>query len=84
MIKSNNLMNSALAMQQALRSNAFEGVMGTSFPVFISRGNHDESSWSGYWTKAANPLGGATFRIWAPRTASNAWIFLERSACRGS
>jgi branched-chain amino acid aminotransferase len=27
MIKSNNLMNSALAMQQALRSHAFEGVM---------------------------------------------------------
>jgi branched-chain amino acid aminotransferase len=27
MIKSNNLMNCALAMQQALRSNAFEGVM---------------------------------------------------------
>ena len=27
MIKSNNLMNTALAMQQALRSNAFEGVM---------------------------------------------------------
>jgi len=27
MIKSNNLMNSALAMQEALRSNAFEGVM---------------------------------------------------------
>jgi branched-chain amino acid aminotransferase len=27
MIKSNNLMNSALAMQQALRSQAFEGVM---------------------------------------------------------
>jgi branched-chain amino acid aminotransferase len=27
MIKSNNLMNSALAMQQALRSNGFEGVM---------------------------------------------------------
>ena len=27
MIKSNNLMNSALAMQQALRSDAFEGVM---------------------------------------------------------
>jgi branched-chain amino acid aminotransferase len=27
MIKSNNLMNSALAMQQAVRSNAFEGVM---------------------------------------------------------
>jgi branched-chain amino acid aminotransferase len=27
MIKSNNLMNSALAMQAALRSNAFEGIM---------------------------------------------------------
>jgi len=27
MIKSNNLMNSALAMQEALRSGAFEGVM---------------------------------------------------------
>jgi branched-chain amino acid aminotransferase len=27
MIKSNNLMNSALAMQEALRSDAFEGVM---------------------------------------------------------
>jgi branched-chain amino acid aminotransferase len=27
MIKSNNLMNSALAMQEALRSNAFEGIM---------------------------------------------------------
>jgi len=27
MIKSNNLMNSALAMQEALRTNAFEGVM---------------------------------------------------------
>jgi len=27
MIKSNNLMNSALAMQEALKSNAFEGVM---------------------------------------------------------
>ena len=40
--------------------NALEGVMGTSFPVFISRGNHDDSSWSGYLTKAANHLGGAT------------------------
>jgi predicted phosphodiesterase len=40
--------------------NAFEGVMGTSFPVFISRGNHDDASWSGYLTKAANHLGGAT------------------------
>jgi hypothetical protein len=34
--------------------------MGTSYPVFISRGNHDDSSWSGYLGKAANHLGGAT------------------------
>ncbi|HWA75870.1 MAG TPA: DNRLRE domain-containing protein, partial [Polyangiaceae bacterium] len=40
--------------------NALEGVLGTSFPVFISRGNHDDSSWSGYLAKAANHLGGAT------------------------
>jgi hypothetical protein len=37
-----------------------ETVLGTSFPVFISRGNHDDSSWSGYLPKAANHLGGAT------------------------
>jgi branched-chain amino acid aminotransferase len=48
MIKSNNLMNSALAMQQALRSNAFEGVMRnykgeltecTTANLFIVRNN---------------------------------------------
>jgi len=36
-----------------------ESVLGTTFPVFISRGNHDDSSWSGYLPKAANHLGGA-------------------------
>ena len=40
--------------------NALEGVLGTSFPVFISRGNHDDSSWTSYLPKAANHLGGAT------------------------
>ncbi|MGC4095316.1 MAG: DNRLRE domain-containing protein [Polyangiaceae bacterium] len=40
--------------------NAVESVFGTSFPVFISRGNHDDSSWSSYLPKAANHLGGAT------------------------
>lgn len=35
-------------------------VLGTSFPVFISRGNHDDSSWSNYLPEAANHLGGAT------------------------
>ena len=36
-----------------------ESVLGTTFPVFISRGNHDDSSWSGYLPKAAQHLGGA-------------------------
>lgn len=40
--------------------NALESVLGTTFPVFISRGNHDDTSWSGYLPKAANHLGGAT------------------------
>src|SRR5690242_15938146 len=37
-----------------------ESVFGTTFPVFLARGNHDDSSWSGFLTKAANHLGGAT------------------------
>jgi hypothetical protein len=37
-----------------------ELVLGTSFPIFISRGNHDDASWSGYLAKAQNHLGGAT------------------------
>lgn len=40
--------------------NALESVLGTSYPVFIARGNHDDSSWSGYLPKAASHLGGAT------------------------
>jgi len=40
--------------------SATEAVLGTSFPVFISRGNHDDSSWSGYLPKAQAHLGGAT------------------------
>jgi predicted phosphodiesterase len=40
--------------------NALESVLGTTYPVFISRGNHDDSSWSGYLPTAANHLGGAT------------------------
>jgi hypothetical protein len=35
-------------------------VLGSSFPVFISRGNHDDTSWSGYLPQAAAHLGGAT------------------------
>ncbi|HET9955915.1 MAG TPA: DNRLRE domain-containing protein [Polyangiaceae bacterium] len=37
-----------------------ESVLGTTFPVFISRGNHDDSSWSAYQAKANQHLGGAT------------------------
>jgi hypothetical protein len=40
--------------------NDVEAVLGATFPVFISRGNHDDSSWSGYLTKASQHLGGAT------------------------
>jgi Calcineurin-like phosphoesterase len=40
--------------------NALEGVMGAAYPVFISRGNHDDSSWAGYLPKADAHLGGAT------------------------
>lgn len=40
--------------------NRTESVVGTSYPVFLARGNHDDSSWSGFLTKAASHLGGAT------------------------
>lgn len=40
--------------------NAVEAVLGTSFPVFLARGNHDDSVWTRYLPKAANHLGGAT------------------------
>ena len=37
-----------------------ESVVGQSYPVFLARGNHDDSSWSGFLGEAANHLGGAT------------------------
>ncbi|HKY35780.1 MAG TPA: DNRLRE domain-containing protein [Polyangiaceae bacterium] len=37
-----------------------EGVVGQSYPVFLSRGNHDDNTWSGFQTEANNHLGGAT------------------------
>lgn len=40
--------------------NDVNAVLGSSFPVFISRGNHDDPSWTGYLAEAANHLGGAT------------------------
>jgi hypothetical protein len=40
--------------------NVVDAVLGTTFPVFISRGNHDDGSWSGYLARANQHLGGAT------------------------
>ena len=39
---------------------ATESKVSTSFPVFLARGNHDDSSWSGFLSKANSHLGGAT------------------------
>jgi hypothetical protein len=36
-----------------------EGVLGASFPVFLSRGNHDDNTWAAYQTKAVNHLDNA-------------------------
>jgi hypothetical protein len=35
-------------------------VLGSTFPVFISRGNHDDTVWTGYLPTANEHLGGAT------------------------
>lgn len=51
-----------------------EGVIGTSSPVFLARGNHDDSSWSGFLAKAANHLGGAT-RTAGPHDAAYKTVF---------
>jgi len=51
-----------------------EGVVGTSYPVFLARGNHDDTSWSGFLTKAANHLGGAT-RSAGPHDAAYKTVF---------
>ena len=51
-----------------------EGALSTSFPVFLARGNHDDSSWSGFLGKAANHLGGAT-RTAVPHNAAYKTVF---------
>jgi hypothetical protein len=53
---------------------ATESKMGTSFPIFLARGNHDDSSWSGFLTKAANHLGGAT-RTNGPHNAAYKTVY---------
>jgi len=51
-----------------------EGVVGQSFPVFLARGNHDDSSWSGFLSEAANHFGGAT-RTNGPHDAAYKAVF---------
>jgi Calcineurin-like phosphoesterase len=54
--------------------SATESKVGTSFPVFLARGNHDDSSWSGFLSKAANHLGGAT-RTNGPHNAAYKTVY---------
>jgi predicted phosphodiesterase len=51
-----------------------ESKLGSSFPVFLARGNHDDSSWSGFLGKAGSHLGGAT-RVNGPHNAAYKTIF---------
>jgi predicted phosphodiesterase len=53
---------------------ATESVIGQSWPVFLARGNHDDSSWSGFLTEATNHLGGAT-RTTGPHNAAYKTVF---------
>jgi predicted phosphodiesterase len=53
---------------------ATEAEMGEDFPVFIARGNHDDSSWSGFLPKAAEHLGDAV-RIAGKHEANYKTIF---------
>jgi Calcineurin-like phosphoesterase len=40
--------------------DSVDSVLGKSFPVFITRGNHDDGAWSNYLDRANSHLGGAT------------------------
>jgi predicted phosphodiesterase len=51
-----------------------EAGVGQSYPVFLARGNHDDTSWTGFLPEAANHLGGAT-RIAGPHDAAYKTIF---------
>ena len=51
-----------------------ESVFGQTFPVFLARGNHDDSSWSGFLGEAANHRGGAT-RTSGPHNAAYKHVF---------
>ena len=51
-----------------------EGVVGQSYPVFLARGNHDDTTWSGFLTEAGTHLGGAT-RTAGPHNAAYKTVF---------
>jgi hypothetical protein len=51
-----------------------ESVLGQSFPVFLARGNHDDTSWSGFLSEASNHLGGAS-RTAGPHNAAYKTVF---------
>jgi len=51
-----------------------ESIVGQSYPVFLARGNHDDTSWSGFLAEAANHLGSAT-RTAGPHNAAYKTVF---------
>jgi predicted phosphodiesterase len=53
---------------------ATESKVGQTWPVFLARGNHDDSSWSGFLGEAANHLGGAT-RTNGPHNAAYKTVY---------
>jgi predicted phosphodiesterase len=51
-----------------------ESVLGQTYPVFLARGNHDDTSWSGFLAEASNHLGGAS-RTTGPHNAAYKTVF---------
>ena len=51
-----------------------ETVLGNAYPVFLARGNHDDSSWDGFLPKATNHLDGAQ-RIAGPHSAAYKTVY---------
>jgi hypothetical protein len=51
-----------------------ESVVGQTYPIFLARGNHDDTSWSGFQAEASNHLGGAT-RTAGPHDAAYKTVF---------
>jgi hypothetical protein len=54
--------------------SATETVVGQSYPVFLARGNHDDTSWSGFLGEAANHLSVGN-RVAGPHNAAYKTIY---------